>query len=219
MKAIQVNIPGGPENLQLVDVPVPQPGPSQALVRIAASGVNFIDIYFRTGLVQSRRADRHRQRGRRHGGSSRRGRDRSRARRPRGLRDGSRLLRGVRRGARGHAGENPRTRRFPHGCRRHAARHDGPLSHALHVSAQGRRHLPGACGGGRRRRTDRADGEEPRRARLRYGFHRREGQHRARSRRRRSHPLYRAGVRRGSAASHRRPRRRCGLRFRRQDHI
>ena len=53
MKAIQVHSPGGPEQMQLVDVPVPDPGPQQALVRIAASGVNFIDVYFRTGLYKS----------------------------------------------------------------------------------------------------------------------------------------------------------------------
>src|SRR5204863_2595420 len=53
MKAIQVQTPGGPEQMQLVDVPVPQPGPKQALVRIAASGVNFIDVYFRTGLYKA----------------------------------------------------------------------------------------------------------------------------------------------------------------------
>jgi NADPH2:quinone reductase len=53
MKSIQVNIPGGPENLRLVDIPTPQPGPGQALVRIAASGVNFIDIYFRSGLYKA----------------------------------------------------------------------------------------------------------------------------------------------------------------------
>jgi NADPH2:quinone reductase len=53
MKAIQVKEPGGPERLQLVEVPVPVPGPGQALVRIAASGVNFIDIYFRTGLYKA----------------------------------------------------------------------------------------------------------------------------------------------------------------------
>src|ERR1035441_6676642 len=53
MKSIQVNVPGGPENLQLIDVPTPRPGPGQALVRIAASGVNFIDIYFRTGLYKA----------------------------------------------------------------------------------------------------------------------------------------------------------------------
>jgi NADPH2:quinone reductase len=39
--------------MELVDVPVPQPGPKQALVRIATSGVNFIDVYFRIGLYKS----------------------------------------------------------------------------------------------------------------------------------------------------------------------
>jgi len=53
MKAIQVREPGGPEKMEIVDVPVPVPGPGQALVRIAASGVNFIDIYFRSGLYKS----------------------------------------------------------------------------------------------------------------------------------------------------------------------
>ncbi|HWB95954.1 MAG TPA: quinone oxidoreductase [Bryobacteraceae bacterium] len=52
MKAIQVQEPGGPEKLQLVDVPKPSPGPGQALIRIAAAGVNFIDIYHRTGLYK-----------------------------------------------------------------------------------------------------------------------------------------------------------------------
>jgi len=53
MKAVQVREPGGPEKMETVDVPVPVPGPGQALVRIAASGVNFIDIYFRSGLYKS----------------------------------------------------------------------------------------------------------------------------------------------------------------------
>ncbi|MBM3738210.1 MAG: quinone oxidoreductase [Acidobacteria bacterium] len=53
MKAILVHQPGGPEALRLEEVPVPQPGPGQALVKIAASGVNFIDIYFRTGLYKA----------------------------------------------------------------------------------------------------------------------------------------------------------------------
>jgi NADPH2:quinone reductase len=44
---------GGPERIEMADVPVPRPGPGQALVRLAASGVNFIDIYFRTGLYKS----------------------------------------------------------------------------------------------------------------------------------------------------------------------
>jgi NADPH2:quinone reductase len=53
VKAILVNTPGGPEQLQLADVPTPTPGPGQALVKIAAAGVNFIDIYYRTGLYKA----------------------------------------------------------------------------------------------------------------------------------------------------------------------
>jgi len=53
MKRIQVSETGGPEKMQLVDVPTPVPGPGQALVRIAASGVNFIDVYFRAGLYKA----------------------------------------------------------------------------------------------------------------------------------------------------------------------
>src|SRR6476659_4342734 len=49
MKAIQVSHTGGPEVLTLVDVPVPTPKPNEALVGIKASGVNFIDVYFREG--------------------------------------------------------------------------------------------------------------------------------------------------------------------------
>ena len=49
MKAIQVSQTGGPEVLTLVDVPVPSIKPDQALVQIKASGVNFIDVYFREG--------------------------------------------------------------------------------------------------------------------------------------------------------------------------
>lgn len=53
MKAIQVRQPGGPESMELVEVPTPAPGAGQVLVRIAASGVNFIDIYFRSGLYKA----------------------------------------------------------------------------------------------------------------------------------------------------------------------
>ena len=53
MKAVFVDQPGGPENLRYADLPMPTPGPGQALVKIAASGVNFIDIYFRTGLYKA----------------------------------------------------------------------------------------------------------------------------------------------------------------------
>ena len=50
MKAIRVNEHGGPEVLSYEDVPDPEPGPGEARVRLVASGVNFIDVYQRTGL-------------------------------------------------------------------------------------------------------------------------------------------------------------------------
>jgi NADPH2:quinone reductase len=50
MKAIRVHQPGGPEVMQLEDIPTPTPGEGQALVRLVASGVNFIDTYKRSGL-------------------------------------------------------------------------------------------------------------------------------------------------------------------------
>jgi NADPH:quinone reductase len=49
MKVIRVDAPGGPEVMKWVDVPTPSPGPGQALVRHAAIGVNYIDVYHRTG--------------------------------------------------------------------------------------------------------------------------------------------------------------------------
>ena len=53
MKAIRVHNYGGPEVLKYEDVPEPVPGKGEAVVKIAASGVNFIDIYFRTGLSKA----------------------------------------------------------------------------------------------------------------------------------------------------------------------
>jgi NADPH2:quinone reductase len=52
MKAIQVKQCGGCEALELVDLPVPQPKPNEAVVKLAASGVNFIDVYQREGLYK-----------------------------------------------------------------------------------------------------------------------------------------------------------------------
>jgi len=49
MKAIRIEEFGGPEALKYEDVEVPDPGPGQARVKLAASGVNFIDVYQRTG--------------------------------------------------------------------------------------------------------------------------------------------------------------------------
>src|SRR5271163_500771 len=49
MKAIQVQKYGGPEVLTLVDLEVPKPNPHQAIVQVKATGINFIDVYFREG--------------------------------------------------------------------------------------------------------------------------------------------------------------------------
>ena len=49
MRAIQISQTGGPEVLVLREVPTPEPGPGEALIRIEACGVNFIDVYFREG--------------------------------------------------------------------------------------------------------------------------------------------------------------------------
>jgi NADPH:quinone reductase len=53
MKAIQVKKTGGPEVLELVDLPVPEPKPTEALVKLAACGVNYIDVYFREGRYKT----------------------------------------------------------------------------------------------------------------------------------------------------------------------
>ena len=50
MKAIRIESHGGPEVLRLTDVPEPTPAEGQLLVRVEAAGVNFIDVYHRTGL-------------------------------------------------------------------------------------------------------------------------------------------------------------------------
>jgi NADPH:quinone reductase len=49
MKAIQIKTPGGPEVLELVDLPFPQPKPNEAVLKLGAAGVNFIDVYQREG--------------------------------------------------------------------------------------------------------------------------------------------------------------------------
>jgi len=50
MRAIQITRHGGPERLVLAEVPAPEPGPREARVRVRVAGVNFIDVYHRTGL-------------------------------------------------------------------------------------------------------------------------------------------------------------------------
>lgn len=52
MKAIRVHKTGGPDVLHVEDVQVPEPGPGQVRVRVEAAGVNFIDVYYRTGAYK-----------------------------------------------------------------------------------------------------------------------------------------------------------------------
>ncbi|MGD0579698.1 MAG: quinone oxidoreductase [Bryobacteraceae bacterium] len=53
MRAVFVTDPGGVDKLRYEDLPMPKPGAGEALVKIHAAGVNFIDIYFRTGLYKA----------------------------------------------------------------------------------------------------------------------------------------------------------------------
>jgi len=53
MKAIQVKHPGGPEAMEVAELPAPQPKANEAVVKLAASGVNFIDVYFREGRYKA----------------------------------------------------------------------------------------------------------------------------------------------------------------------
>jgi NADPH2:quinone reductase len=53
VKAIQIHETGGPEVLRLEEVPDPQPGLGEAVVRLEAIGLNFIEVYQRTGLYRS----------------------------------------------------------------------------------------------------------------------------------------------------------------------
>ncbi len=52
-KAIRIHVNGGPEVMIWEDVPTPEPGPGEALIKHEAIGLNFIDVYFRTGLYKA----------------------------------------------------------------------------------------------------------------------------------------------------------------------
>ena len=53
MKAVRVEAYGGPEVLRVVEMPVPEPRVGEALVKLAAVGLNFVDMYQRSGLYNT----------------------------------------------------------------------------------------------------------------------------------------------------------------------
>lgn len=53
MKAIRVHTPGGPEVMKLEEIAEPTAGAGQAVVKIEAAGLNYIDVYFRTGTYKA----------------------------------------------------------------------------------------------------------------------------------------------------------------------
>ncbi len=52
-KAIRIHAVGGPDVMKWESVPTPEPGPGEALIRHQAVGLNYIDVYFRTGLYKT----------------------------------------------------------------------------------------------------------------------------------------------------------------------
>jgi NADPH2:quinone reductase len=53
MKAIRIHAAGGPEAMRLDDVPQPTPKAGEAIVKVDAAGLNYIDVYFRSGLYKA----------------------------------------------------------------------------------------------------------------------------------------------------------------------
>ncbi len=53
MKAVRVHTPGGPEALRYEDVPEPTPKAGEAVVKVDAAGLNYIDVYYRSGLYKA----------------------------------------------------------------------------------------------------------------------------------------------------------------------
>ena len=206
MRAVGFDVIGGPEVLRPVELPVPEPGPGQVLVRVAYAGVNYGEVQHRlgdfgapdgtavpglevSGEVAALGPRRHRPRGRRPGG-----RLPPRRRRLRRVRPGARR---VRLPARRHLAARRRRRgpRADHRVRRPGRR--GPAGR--------RRHRPDPRGRRRRRLGRRPDRPRAgRRRRLRHGRLARQGRVREAVRLRRRPPARR--LRRPPARGRRRPR-------------
>src|SRR5687767_14691088 len=53
MKAVRIHTPGGPEAMRYEDAPEPTPKPGEAVVKVEAAGINYIDVYFRSGQYKA----------------------------------------------------------------------------------------------------------------------------------------------------------------------
>jgi NADPH:quinone reductase len=53
MKAVRIHAPGGPEVMRYEDAPAPTPKPGEAVVKVEAAGINYIDVYFRSGQYKA----------------------------------------------------------------------------------------------------------------------------------------------------------------------
>ncbi len=217
MKAIRVDRFGGPEVLRPVEISDPQPGPGQLLVRVEAAGVNYIDVYQRTGLYPNPLPYTPGLEGAgvvEGVGSGRRGLSRRRARhlgqRARGVRRARARARRERRGDPGRPGRAG-------GSGAHAPGHDGSVPLHQHVPVARGRDLPRSRGRGRRRAPARADGQEAWRACDRHRLDRGESAPRARSGRGRRRPVHAGGLPGGRAAADARTRRPGRLRLGGQD--
>ena len=164
MKAVFVEQPGGVENLKYADLPKPSPGPGQALVKIAASGVNYIDIYFRKGVYPAPPPIVL--------GSEGAGTVEAVAPDVKNVALGDRVAYAMARGSYAEYAvvpawqlvKIPASVDFEHRRRRDAARHDRALSHPLHVSAEAGRFVPYPRRRRRHRAIDCPDGEDAGRA-------------------------------------------------------
>ena len=214
MKAIRIDGFGGPEVLHLADVPDPSPAPGQVVARVEAAGLNFIDVYHRTGLYPNPLPLVPGMEGAGVVAAVGPGVSRLPRGRPGRLGERARLLRRARapggrpRGGPSHRASTP-TRRPP-------LMLQGMTAHYLCTStfplAKGHTCLVHAAAGGvglllvqmAKRRGARVH---------RDGRDRGEGRARARGGRRRGDPVRAGGLPRGGEEAHRRPRRRRRLRL------
>ena len=220
MKAVRVHAPGGPEALRYEDVEVPTAGEGQAVVKIAASGLNFIDVQFRAGKYPPPATPFTL-------GMEGAGTVSAVGPGVTGLAVGDRVAYTMVVGTYADYAVVPaRAPRAAAGARglqdrgrRDAAGHDGALPDVQHVSPEAWRYGARACRGRRRGTADRPGGAHPRRARDRHGRHGGQGGAGARGWRRRRHPLHRAGLRGRGEEADRRPRRGRGLRLGGEGHL